>query len=65
VREDSPAARAGLQAGDVVVEFAGRSIGDIYAYTYALRAHEPGDEVEIVVERDGERVTVRAVLERR
>ena len=36
----------GVQAGDVVVEFAGEEVGDIYAYTYALRAHEPGDEVE-------------------
>ena len=65
VREDSPASRAGLRAGDVVVEFAGRTIGDIYAYTYALRDHQPGDEVEIVVERDGERVTVTAVLAQR
>ena len=62
VREGSPAEEAGLEAGDVVVEFEGREIGDIYAYTYALRDHEPGDEVTIVVERDGERLTVTAVL---
>jgi len=62
VREGSPAAIAGLQAGDVVVEFDGNEVADIYAYTYALQAHEAGDEVEIVVERDGERVTVTAVL---
>jgi hypothetical protein len=62
VREGSPAAVAGLQAGDVVVEFDGTDIADIYAYTYALRDHAPGDEVTIVVERDGARVTVTAVL---
>jgi S1-C subfamily serine protease len=62
VRENSPAAIAGLQAGDVVVEFDGNEIADIYAYTYALQDHQAGDEVEIVVERDGERVTVTAVL---
>jgi hypothetical protein len=62
VREDSPADEAGLQPGDVVVEFDGNPIADIYAYTYALQAKQPGDIVEIVVERAGERVTVRATL---
>ena len=62
VREGSPAADAGIRGGDIVVEFGGREIGDIYAYTYALQAHEPGDAVEIVVIRDGERLTLTAVL---
>lgn len=62
VREGSPADEAGLQAGDVVVEFDGNEITDIYAYTYALQARSAGDEVIIVVERDGERVMVTAVL---
>ncbi len=62
VREGSPADIAGLMRGDIVVAFAGKEIGDIYAYTYALQEHEAGDEVEIVVMRDGERVSVTAVL---
>ena len=62
VREGSPADEAGLRGGDVVVEFDGNEITDIYAYTYALQARSPGDEVSIVVERDGERITVTAVL---
>jgi len=62
VREGSPAAEAGITAGDIVVEFGGREIGDIYAYTYALQDHEPGDAVEIVVIRDGERLTLTAIL---
>ena len=65
VREGSPAEKAGLQAGDVVVEFDGKPIADIYAYTYALRDKKPGDVVKIVVERDGKRVTVNAVLQER
>jgi len=65
VREGSPAAAAGLQAGDVVVEFDGNPVADIYAYTYALQDKSPGDEVTIVVERDGQRVTVTAVLAER
>jgi len=62
VREGSPAADAGIRGGDIVVEFGGREVRDIYAYTYALQAHEPGDAVEIVVLRDGERLTFTAVL---
>ena len=65
VREGSPAADAGLRPGDVVVEFDGKEIADIYAYTYALRDKKPGDEVVIVVERDGERVSLTAVLRER
>ena len=62
VREGSPAAEAGIRGGDIVVEFGGRDVGDIYAYTYALQDHEPGEAVEIVVLRDGERLTLTAVL---
>ena len=65
VREGSPAELAGLQPGDVVVEFDGKEISDIYAYTYALQDKQPGDEVLIVVERDGERVSMTAVLGQR
>ncbi len=65
VREDSPAQKAGLRAGDVIVGFGGREISDLYAYTYALRDHKPGDEVQVVVLRDGERLTLTAVLGQR
>jgi aminopeptidase YwaD len=62
VREGSPAEQGGLRAGDVVVEFDGREITDIYAYTYALRDKQPGDEVVIVVEREGRPVSLTVVL---
>ncbi len=65
VRDGSPAEEAGIQAGDVIIEFDGAEITDLYAYTYALREHRPGDEVSIVVLRNGERVEVTAVLGRR
>jgi hypothetical protein len=65
VREGSPAEQAGLRAGDVMVEFDGKPIADLYAYAYALREKKPGDVVKIVVERDGKRLTVNAVLQAR
>ena len=63
VRDDSPAAKAGLTGGDVIVKMGDRDIEDVYSYMYALQAHEPGDVVDIVVIRDGERMTVTVTLE--
>lgn len=65
VREGSPAEKAGLEAGDVVVEFDGKPVTDIYAYTYALQDKKAGDVVRVVVERDGKRITMTAVLAER
>jgi aminopeptidase YwaD len=62
VREESPAEKAGLRGGDIIVELGGAEITDLYAYTYALRDHKPGDEVQVVVLREGERLTFTAIL---
>lgn len=61
----SPADKAGLKAGDVVIEFGGKPVKDLYEYTDALRSHRPGDVVEVVVLRDGRRMTFTATLGRR
>jgi len=53
VRDGSPAAKAGLRAGDVMVEFDGKPIENLYDFTYALRAKKPGDDVHVKVLRDG------------
>ncbi|MDE2805127.1 MAG: M28 family peptidase [Gemmatimonadota bacterium] len=62
VREGSPAAKAGIKGGDIIVKFGDHDIEDVYGYMYALSEHEPGDEVEITVLRDGERMVFTAVL---
>ena len=65
VRAESPADKAGLKAGDVIVEFGGKPVKDLYAYTDALYAQKPGDTVDVVVLRGTERVTVKVTLGRR
>ena len=65
VRGDGPADKAGMQGGDVIVEFAGNAIANIYDYTYALDAVRIGEPVEVVVLRDGEQVTLTIVPEAR
>ena len=62
VTPGSPADRAGVRKGDIVVEFGGVAVKDLYEYTDALRAHKPGDVVKVVVEREGKRLTLDARL---
>ncbi len=56
VREDSPAAKAGLQANDVIVRLAGRDVRNVYDYTYALGEMKAGMEYDVEVMRAGERL---------
>jgi hypothetical protein len=65
VRDGSPAAQAGLKAGDILVNFAGKEIKNLYDFTYALQAHKPGEEVNVTVLRGSERVTVKVKLGQR
>ena len=53
VKMDSPALAAGLQSGDVITEMGGEAVYTVDSYESKLLALEPGDEVEIVVQRQG------------
>ena len=65
VRGGSPAEQGGLTGGDVIVEFAGQKIANIYDYTYALDAVKIGQPVQIAVERNGQHVTLTVTPEAR
>jgi TolB protein len=65
VRAGGPADEAGLKGGDRIVGFAGRSIENLYDLTFALQDHRPGETVDVVVERDGARVTFAVTLRSR
>ena len=59
VTAGAPAAKAGVQAGDVIVELAGKAIENIYDYTFVLGAMKVGQETEITVLRKDEKVTMK------
>jgi aminopeptidase YwaD len=65
VSDGSPAALAGLRQGDVIVKFADTKVQSIEDLTVALGSKKPGDEVEILVLRGTQRLTLRAVLRAR
>ena len=62
VLDDSPAAKAGLLKGDVLVRLAGQEVVDLASFTRVLRAHAPGDLVEATVLRDGKPLNFTIVL---
>jgi Tol biopolymer transport system component len=62
-RSGSPADEAGIEKGDVIVKFGEYDVTTLKDYAFALRQHQPGDEVQIVVNRDGTTVTLKATLQ--
>jgi hypothetical protein len=65
VRPNSPAAKAGFKAGDILVQFGDKPIKNLYDFTDALRRSKVGDIVEVKVLRDGQPVTASVKLEQR
>ena len=62
VRAGSPAAKAGLRGGDVMIQFGGTAIRTLYDFTFALREKKPGDRVDVVVLREGKEVKASVEL---
>ena len=65
VRDDSPASKAGLKAGDKIVKLAGRDVKNVYDYTYALGEMKAGQEYEVELMRGGQRLTLKLTPEAR
>jgi len=65
VREDSPAAKAGLKAGDKIVKIGGHDVKNVYDYTFALGELKAGQEYPIEVMRGTERLSLKITPEAR
>jgi S1-C subfamily serine protease len=65
VRAGSPADKAGLKGGDILVGFAGKPVNNLYDFTFALRNSKVGDVVNVKFLRDGQEMTADVKLEAR
>lgn len=65
VTSDSAAGEAGLEAGDRILTFDGKSVPTWEDMQDAIRSTEVGDEVTLTVERDGERLETTTEMGRR
>ncbi len=61
VESGGPAATAGVQAGDIIVELGGKKIENIYDYQYAIDDLKVGKEVGISVLRENKRLDLKIV----
>jgi aminopeptidase YwaD len=59
VRPGSPAEKAGIKAGDIIVQLAGKAVKNVYDYTYTLQDMKPDETVSVIVLRDGQKVELK------
>nr|WP_307814032.1 trypsin-like peptidase domain-containing protein [Streptomyces sp. N35] len=62
VKPGGPGAKAGIKSGDVVTEVDGQRIHAGEELIVKIRAHEPGDRLELTIERDGKERTLSVTL---
>ena len=62
VEDGSPASKAGLQPGDVIIALNGESVKDSNVLRNEIAALQPGTDVKITVRRDGKEQVLTATL---
>jgi S1-C subfamily serine protease len=63
VPEDSPAGKAGLKTGDVLIEYGGRKIDNYIDYARLVHAYSEGEKVMVTVMRGDEKIAEEVLLE--
>ncbi|MGC9771244.1 Do/DeqQ family serine protease [Fervidobacterium changbaicum] len=62
VEKDSPAAKAGIKEGDVIVKFNGQVVESAEELTSLVRNYTPGTKVKVTLNRTGKEMTVEVAL---
>ena len=62
VASSSPAAKAGLEKGDIIIKLADKDIESLADFRYELYKHSPNSEVEITYIREGKEKTTKITL---
>jgi hypothetical protein len=65
IRGGSPADKAGLKGGDILIEFDGKAVKNLQEYTYLLRSKSPGETVPVKVRRGTVIVSATVTLGKR
>jgi hypothetical protein len=63
VTKDGPAERAGIKAGDIIIQLGDSKIGNLEDFDSALRKYKAGDKVPVVAKRGAEQVTLEVTLD--
>lgn len=58
VTEDRPAAKAGVQKGDLIIGLGSINVADMQAYMQALRSFTKGETTSLKIKRDGKEMTM-------
>ena len=62
VQEDSPAEKAGLKEGDVILKFNGKTVDNTVTLSTWVAGSSPGDKITLTILRDGDRKEITVKL---
>jgi hypothetical protein len=62
VSEGSPAEKGGLKGGDLITRFGDKPVGTMYDFMESMSQYKPGDQVDLIVKRDGKEVKLHITL---
>ena len=65
VSTNSPASKAGLKQGDIIIKVGDKDVTNSSDVLVALRTNKPGDTIQVVVDRNGSTLTIPVVVQER